>query len=293
VSQPLAIPLVMSELLTPQLAEEISSSPVGDPFGGVSMHSFLGPRGRWLYNVVLASLNLSRTDEVAILTTSQDVYVSICISVPAFNYCRIGRVVSEATKVVVVIHEFGYVLPNLAALSAEWRDRGITIIEDCAHVVGLEIEGGLVGSFGDYALFSLSKVLPTPVGGLLRTQKQLSLPAFTVDEEDATARGHAALQAYLPHYEYFSRRRLERHAWMTATVGAERIRSPSRISIPFLTYIEKFDPSLTARLQTKIQLGATLRDDVWLLPTNPLVSAETYRGALADLEGIALPSGHP
>src|SRR5262249_26289220 len=152
-------------LLTRQLAEEIYSSPVGDPFGGAPALSYLGPRARWLYNAVLASLDLKRTDEIAILTTTQDVYVSICVSVPAFNYCRIARTVTEATKVVVIIHEFGYAFPDLAARVSEWRARGITIIEDCAHVVGLALDGGFVGSFGDYALFSLSKILPTPVGG--------------------------------------------------------------------------------------------------------------------------------
>jgi hypothetical protein len=287
VPQPLAIPLVMGELLTPQLAEEISSSDIGDPFGGAPSRSYLGPRARWLYNLVLASLGLGRTDEIAILTTSQDVYVSICVSIPAFNYCRISRVVTEATKVVVVIHEFGYVLPNLAARAAEWRARGITIIEDCAYLVGLSIPGGLVGSFGDYALFSLSKILPTPAGGLLRTQKRLSLPALTADEEDATAQGRAALEAYLPHYEYFATRRHQRHAWVTAAVGARRVRSPSQIATPYVTYVEKFDPSLTARLQNRIQFGATLRDDVWLIPTNPIVSETTYRGVLADLQGLA------
>src|SRR5262249_42281021 len=159
----LTVPLLMHELLTPELAKMIRASPASDPFAGVPAQNYLGPRGRWLFSAVLASLNLSRTDEVAILTTTGDTYVSICVSVPAFNFCRISRVVTEATKVVVVIHEFGYAFPDIAARTEEWRARGLIVIEDCAHVVGLPVGGPLVGSFGDYAFFSLSKILPTPV----------------------------------------------------------------------------------------------------------------------------------
>jgi hypothetical protein len=278
---------MMDELLTPQLAEEICASAAGDAFAGTSASSFLGPRARWLFNAVLASLDLTRSDEIAILTTSQDVYVSICVSVPSFNYCRIARAVTEATKVVVVIHEFGYAFPDLAAHADEWRARGITIIEDCAHVAGLVVDGRVVGSFGDYGLFSLSKILPTPVGGLLRTQRPLRLPALTADEREATAMGHAALETYLPHYEYFASRRRQRHTWTAAAVGAQRIHSPGVVATPFLTYVEQFDPRLTSRLRTKFHLAATLREDVWLLPTNPLVSEEVYRGALGVFETAA------
>ncbi len=276
----LTVPLLMDELLTPALAETISASAIGDPFGGVVADTYLGPRARWLFSAVLASLDLARTDEIAILTTSNDVYVSICVSVPAFNFCRISRVVTDATKIVVVVHEFGYAFPDIAAQAADWRARGMVIIEDCAHVVGLLVDGKPVGSFGDFSFFSLSKILPTPVGGLLRTRRPVHLPPQNLEEEEATATGRKAMEAYLPHHEFFSSRRLQRHELTSAAVGRDRIYSPASPAIPFLTYVAKYDESLTPRLKNKIHLAATLRNNVWLIPTNPLVALEAYKDAL-------------
>src|SRR5262249_41428211 len=126
----------------------------------------------------------------------------------------------------------------------------------------------------------LSKILPTLVGGLLRTRRPLRLPEQSLDEQEATATAKRAVEAYLQHHRFFSERRLERHALTVAAVGRARGRSPSQTASPFLTYVDKYDEALTSLLRNRIHLAATLRKDVWLIPTNPLVPAQAYRSAL-------------
>ena len=77
----------------------------------------------------------------------------------------------------IVIHELGYVDTSFPDRCKEWRTRGIKVLEDCAHVAGVSVGSGKVGDFGDAALFSLCKVIPAPVGGLLRTRKPIPASA--------------------------------------------------------------------------------------------------------------------
>jgi dTDP-4-amino-4,6-dideoxygalactose transaminase len=73
---------------------------------------------------------------------------------------------SERTRGVYVIHYFGF--PQPLAEIRDWCDRrGLFLVEDCA--LGLfSAEGNRpLGSTGDAAVFSLTKSLPVPDGGVL------------------------------------------------------------------------------------------------------------------------------
>lgn len=70
-------------------------------------------------------------------------------------------------QVVMLIHYFGF--PVRALGSFEYlRDRyGFLLIEDCAHSLFSRSNGQPLGSRGDASVFSFSKTLPVPSGGLL------------------------------------------------------------------------------------------------------------------------------
>lgn len=112
-------------------------------------------------------LNLQREDEVFISTSSDKNYVSTCVSATLFNYCKISRVLTEKTKLIYVIHEFGVPNPATENLVLEAKKRNIPLLEDCAHGIESYINGIRIGNFGDYALYSLPKHLPMENGGLL------------------------------------------------------------------------------------------------------------------------------
>ena len=63
-------------------------------------------------------------------------------------------------------HYFGLPQP-MAAMRAFCDERGISLIEDCAHAFFGVSDDRPVGSWGDVAIASLTKFFPVPEGGLL------------------------------------------------------------------------------------------------------------------------------
>ena len=66
---------------------------------------------------------------------------------------RIEQCVSRKTKVIVVPHLYGYGadMPEIMDLA---RDIGAFVVEDVAQAIGACIENQMVGSFGDFSVFS-------------------------------------------------------------------------------------------------------------------------------------------
>jgi len=78
-----------------------------------------------------------------------------------------AKSITDQTRVVVVQHSFG--MPaDLGELIPICRERGILIVEDCAHSVGATTIDGPVGTLGDAAFcsFQWSKPVTTGLGGL-------------------------------------------------------------------------------------------------------------------------------
>ncbi len=73
----------------------------------------------------------------------------------------------ERTRAVILQHSFGYPCESEPVLSA-CADRGIAVIEDCAHVQGATWHGRPVGTLGDAAFcsFQWSKPVTAGLGGL-------------------------------------------------------------------------------------------------------------------------------
>lgn len=120
-------------------------------------------------DMILDSLLLNPNDEVWIVTTSGNSYISGCVTRTIEKYCRWSRQQSKATAVILVNHEFGFVYRNLKAL----RVWGLPIIEDAAYSMYSELEGMQPGSVGDFAIFSMAKMFPMQAGGLLFSSKEL------------------------------------------------------------------------------------------------------------------------
>ncbi len=88
----------------------------------------------------------------------------------------LDRCVTPSTRALFVTHYFG--LPqDVAMLAGYCRERGLALIEDCAHVCpgGPDVTGP--GTAGDIAVFSLRKVLPLMDGAaLVINNRELSAP---------------------------------------------------------------------------------------------------------------------
>lgn len=242
------------------------------PYIGAEEHfEIYGCSGRSLLAGLLRRLGLCRSDVITILTTSDDQYISTCVSVTAFNFASISRCIESKTKVVLLIHEFGYVHPQLERLASELAAKNIVLIEDCAHVRGLTLPcGRSVGSFGDYALFSLPKVSPMSTGGLLRTKNKYILDGWEDDEFIRSQHNQV-----IPYWRSINLKRMERYELLRDMLGEDRFIPPSQIFCPFFAYVSKHSLSLDA-IQG-VEFGSTLREDVVLIPINPLVELGVYR----------------
>lgn len=117
---------------------------------------------------LMESLQLGREDEVYITTTTDSTYVSTCVSGTVFNFSKISRVLTEKTKAIFVIHTYGFPHPELLQLRAKADELQIPLIEDCISSFDSYNAANIrLGSVGDYAVYSLSKIFPLAFGGVL------------------------------------------------------------------------------------------------------------------------------
>lgn len=78
----------------------------------------------------------------------------------------IRRRLTDRTRAVVAVHYFGFPQP-IGRLRALCDEHGISLVEDCAHVLTGRADGRPLGSFGDVSVFSWRKFLPIHDGGHL------------------------------------------------------------------------------------------------------------------------------
>jgi dTDP-4-amino-4,6-dideoxygalactose transaminase len=76
--------------------------------------------------------------------------------------------ISPRTRAIVIQHLYGLISRDYEAVLGLARDRGLRVIEDCAHAAGAEYGGIRAGNRGDAAFYSCeqSKVLNTIMGGV-------------------------------------------------------------------------------------------------------------------------------
>lgn len=124
-------------------------------------------KAREAITLALLDLNLMPTDVVSILTTSQNFYVSGCVTKSVEQVCEWNRELIANTKAILVIHEFGSIFRNLNALYAT----GIPIIEDYAHAFHSIPPEGIKG---DYIIYSFPKYFSIQYGGILLSKRKLT-----------------------------------------------------------------------------------------------------------------------
>jgi hypothetical protein len=241
-------------------------------------NEYWGPRARWLLGAWLGSLGLERGDVITVITTSQERYVGIDVSITAFNFGSISRVVTDRTRVIIVIHELGYVDTDFPRRCEEWRAHGILVLEDCAHVAGLGVDSAKVGDFGDAALFSLCKVIPARVGGLIRTRKPFQLPAMDETMSAATEEGRTAAEAHFPYLHKINNRRQERHQMLRGGLNLAPWDPPCpTVAAPLYSIYDDREQRVNKAELPDVDWGnTTIEPNRVQIPTNPLVPLSEF-----------------
>lgn len=138
-------------------------------------------------HMALLALGVKAGDEVVIpaLTFVADINVvkmvgatpvlADCSSYDDWNMSSqsISRVLTSRTKAIIIVHFAGYPC-DMEAIVKLCNEKGIALIEDCAHAPGAKYKGQSCGTFGDFGCFSFftNKNLSVGEGGMLVTKSE-------------------------------------------------------------------------------------------------------------------------
>jgi hypothetical protein len=124
--------------------------------------------GREAIKIALEKYQLNKNDLVTILTTSENFYISSCVTLEIDAVCKWNRKILPETKLIFVNHEFGYPHPDMERLV----QLGLPIIEDCCTTFFSQNESEKVGKYGDFTVYSLPKFFPIQIGGIVVSNKR-------------------------------------------------------------------------------------------------------------------------
>jgi perosamine synthetase len=112
---------------------------------------------------------------------------------------RLEAALTPATAGVVVVHVGGMVAPDIEAMRALCRARGLWLVEDAAHAQGATHAGRQAGSFGTAASFSFypTKVMTSGEGGMIVTDDDRIAEEALVYRDQGKAGFHANVHTRL------------------------------------------------------------------------------------------------
>lgn len=135
--------------------------------------------GRMALTAILSSFDIGNTDEVLVQaftcvavpnsvkwTGATPIYVDIDAS-GNIDVSDAQRKCSKKTKAIIVQHTFG-IAADIKKIKAFAHKNKLKVIEDCAHSLGLRIDGTQAGTHGDAVFFSFGrdKVVSSIWGGV-------------------------------------------------------------------------------------------------------------------------------
>ncbi|GAA1215466.1 DegT/DnrJ/EryC1/StrS family aminotransferase [Microbacterium maritypicum] len=120
--------------------------------------------------VIVPSFTFAATGNSVALTGGTPVFVDIEPETFTLDPEAVAAAITPRTKGILPVHLYGHParMRELEALAAE---RGVALYEDAAQAHGASLDGRPVGSFGEFAMFSLypTKNMTSGEGGMVTT----------------------------------------------------------------------------------------------------------------------------
>ena len=66
----------------------------------------------------------------------------------------IKKCVTHKTKAIIVVHLYGFIIPDILDIANYCKEKGILLVEDVAQAMGTSIDGKKAGTYGDFGVFS-------------------------------------------------------------------------------------------------------------------------------------------
>jgi dTDP-4-amino-4,6-dideoxygalactose transaminase len=213
-----------------------------------SAHAFSFLSGRVALSACVEALRLRPGDQVIVpgytcvvvanafrFAGVDVVYADIELDTYGLDGSRLEQRITPRTRAVLLHHLYGLVCRDYAQVVAAARDRGLAVIEDCAHATGAAYRGRRVGNLGDVAVYSSekSKVFSTIQGGMAVTNDDSIAERLREHQARAPFPPEAMAERQLRNVvlEYFERRHPSRW-WLgdvaAALYGHHRLVSTSR-----------------------------------------------------------------
>jgi perosamine synthetase len=140
--------------------------------------------GRKALSASLYALGLSNGDEVIVpgytcivvqnafdFAQIRAVYCDIELETYGPDVASIATRITRQTKAIFIQHLYGLVCRDYEPILALAREKGIKVIEDCAHATGARFRGRRIGTMGDIAFYSFewTKIMTCIAGGIAVT----------------------------------------------------------------------------------------------------------------------------
>lgn len=151
-----------------------------------SRHAFAFAAGRKALSACIYAVGLSAGDEVVLpgytcvvvqnafdFAGIKTIHCDIELDTYGPDFASVASRVTPRTKAILVQHLYGLVCRDYERILAFARERGLKVIEDCAHATGATFRGARIGTKSDVAFYSSewSKILTTVVGGIAVTNE--------------------------------------------------------------------------------------------------------------------------
>ena len=121
--------------------------------------------------VILPAVSFPSAANMVVRQGAKPVFADVEVETLNLDVERFREALSERTRAVIAVHFAGHPC-DLDGILAVAGERGLAVIEDCAHAMEAVYRGRRVGSLGDYGAFSFyaTKNMTTGEGGMLVTR---------------------------------------------------------------------------------------------------------------------------
>lgn len=121
--------------------------------------------------VLVPSMTFAASAEVVYYCGARPVLTDVDPKTHNVRVADLEAALTPKTKAVIIVH-FSGVSCEVTAIARWCRERGLKLIEDCAHAIETTYQGKHVGTFGDFGCYSFyaNKNLATGEGGMLICQ---------------------------------------------------------------------------------------------------------------------------
>ncbi len=132
--------------------------------------------------VMLCALNCSVVSDAVLACGLEPLYYDLADSTGRIDCEALAFSIPDNCCAVVIPHLYG--LPAASGQDIDLiRAKGVTVVEDCAHTLGATVGGKIVGTMGDYSIFSFNHDKPISLGGGGMLWVNSSVPKGVVDPQ--------------------------------------------------------------------------------------------------------------